>query len=131
MISDKHPTANAALFTLITLQLVMLAALFAGVPPHPPVTTPLFGIGPFLGMSLSTTLAAVVLKSTETKAGSVLCVLAAFMALVSFGPQKYFDPQLALIWPAVITGQIAAGTLILQAASALRHKKIESNPNVS
>ena len=40
------------------------------------------------------------------------------MALLSYGPQKYLDAQFALIWPAVITGQIAAVALIVLAGSA-------------
>ena len=36
-----------------------------------------------------------------------LRLLAALMAMLSFGPQKYLDPQFPLIWPAVLTAQIA------------------------
>ena len=116
----QHNSTMAALLTLIVLQAVMLASLFAGVPPHPPVSTPLFGIGPFLGMSLSTAAAAVVLNPTETKPGRVLAVAAALLALVSFGPQKYMDEQFHLIWPAVITGQIAVGVILFQAVALHR-----------
>ena len=45
--------ALAALTTLILLQSIMLSALYAGIRPHPPVATPLFGIAPFLGASVS------------------------------------------------------------------------------
>ncbi len=121
MSSNTHSTATAALSALVILQVIMLSSLYAGVPPHPPASTPVFGIGPFIGMSLSAAVAALALKTTQTRAGKVLCVLAALMALVSFGPQKYFDGQIALIWPAVITGQIAAVALLLQVVSVLRH----------
>src|SRR6056297_2811376 len=99
--------ALAALATLILLQLIMLSALYAGVRPHPPIATPLFGIAPFLGASLSIAVAAMILQPLATTAGRGLSVMAALMALVSFGPQKYFDSQFALIWPAVILGQFA------------------------
>lgn len=106
----NRPT-QAALACLITLQGVMLASLYAGVAPHPPVATPLFGIGPFLGASLSAAIAALILG--PTRVGRGLAGLAALAALVSFGPQKYLDPQFALIWPAVLSGQLAAGVILL------------------
>lgn len=104
MTSADRPN-QAALACLILLQAVMLASLYAGVAPHPPATTPLFGIGPFLGASLSAAVAALILGPSP--AGRVLAGTAAMAALVSFGPQKYFDPQFPLIWPAVLTAQIA------------------------
>ncbi|MGJ8588857.1 MAG: hypothetical protein ACSHXW_11940 [Yoonia sp.] len=98
----------AALSALILLQLVMLSALYAGVAPHPPVATPLFGMAPFLAASFAVAFSAILLGPLNGKAGRSLSGLAVVLALVSFGPQKYFDAQFALIWPAVISGQIAA-----------------------
>jgi hypothetical protein len=116
MITDKQEnpmtrSTQAALACLITLQGVMLASLYAGVAPHPPAATPLFGIGPFLGAALSAAIAALILGPGP--AGRGLAGLAALAALVSFGPQKYLDPQFPLIWPAVLAGQLAAGTILL------------------
>jgi hypothetical protein len=108
---------QAALACLILLQSVMLAALHAGVAPHPPAATPLFGIGPFLGASLSAAVAALILGPAHSRAGRVLAGLAALAALVSFGPQKYLDPQFALIWPAVLSGQFAAGVVLFGLAA--------------
>jgi hypothetical protein len=102
---------KAALACLIILQGVMLASLYAGVPPHPPAATPLFGIGPFLGASLSAAVAALILRPSPSGRG--LAGLAAVAALVSYGPQKYFDPQFPLIWPAVLSGQVAAVVILL------------------
>lgn len=112
--------ATAALAALIILQLVMLGSLYAGVPPHPPAHTPLFGIAPFLAMALSAAVGALILGPASNTAGRVLAVLAALMALVSFGPQKYLDPAFPQIWPAVISGQVAVVTAILTAVKALR-----------
>lgn len=106
-------TPHAALACLILLQAVMLGSLYAGVAPHPPATTPLFAIGPFLGASLSAAVAALILGPAESRAGRVLAALAALAALVSFGPQKYWDAQFSLIWPAVLAGQVAAGAVWL------------------
>ncbi len=110
--------ANAALCALIILQLVMLGALFAQSAPHPPATIPLFAIAPFLAAALSVTAGAIITGPLDTTTGRVLSVMAALMALLSYGPQKYLDAQFALIWPAVITGQIAAVVLIVLAGSA-------------
>ncbi|WP_420408882.1 hypothetical protein [Hoeflea sp.] len=107
---DRIP--SAALASLIILQSVMLSALYAGVPPHPPEAIPLFGIAPFLGVALSVATAALIIGPGASRTGRWLGCLAALMALLSFGPQKYLDPQFALIWPAVLGGQIASLILI-------------------
>lgn len=120
--SDRH--ALAALTTLILLQTIMLLALFAGVPPHPPVATPLFGIAPFIGASLSVALSALVVQPLTNIVGRCLSLLAALMALVSFGPQKYLDVQFGLIWPAVILGQLAALVIIAEVLKARRQKSV-------
>lgn len=39
---------------------------------------------------------------------------------MSFGPQKYFDAQFGLIWPAVIGGQLACAALVWSIVSGLR-----------
>ncbi|MGI9350024.1 MAG: hypothetical protein ACR2O3_00560 [Rhizobiaceae bacterium] len=115
MLEQTHRITLAAVATLIILQVVMLAALFAGTRPHPPEIIPLFGIAPFLAVSLSAAASAIVFRVTATNTGRVFCVLAALLALLSFGPQKYLDPQLGLIWPAVVVAQLAAIVLIYKA----------------
>lgn len=107
---ERHVVASLA--TLILLQAIMLSALYAGIRPHPPIATPLFGIAPFIGASVSIALAALILRPLAFPAGRMLSVLAALMALISFGPQKYFDAQFGLIWPAVILGQIAVVVIL-------------------
>lgn len=116
--SDRH--AYAALTALITLQVIMLSALYAGVRPHPPEVTPLFGIAPFLGASVAIALWAMILQPLASVPGRGLSLLAAAAALVSFGPQKYLDAQIGLIWPAVVLGQVAAVTLLIQVLAARR-----------
>jgi len=106
--TEKNDIATAGLATLILLQGTMLAALFAGVPPHPPEATPAFGIAPFIGAAISAAAAALCLGPARNGLGRALAGLAAVMALVSFGPQKYLDAQIGLIWPAVVFGQVAA-----------------------
>lgn len=113
--TDQSRAAVAALTSLIVVQVIMLLALYARVEPHPPAVTPLFGIAPFLGVALATAMAALIIGPTRSKSGRGLSLLAAAMALVSFGPQKYFDAQFAMIWPAVIAGQVAAAVAIYNA----------------
>lgn len=115
------PPLSAALWVLIVLQGVMLAALFAGVAPHPPRAIALFAMAPFLAASIACAVAALNLKSGLW--GKVLSGLAAVMALLSFGPQKYFDPAFPEIWPAVIAAQLAALAI---AANLFRPKGIAS-----
>lgn len=125
--SDRD--ANAALATLILLQLIMLSALYAGIRPHPPETTPLFGIAPFLGASLSIALSAMIVMPLATAVGRTLSSLAAVMALVSFGPQKYFDAQFGLIWPAVMLGQVAALVIFVRVVGAVRLRDLDRPTN--
>ena len=114
--------ASAALVALIMLQVIMLSALYAGIKPPPPVATPLFGIAPFLGASVSIALSALIVRPLNATTGQALRVLAGLMALVSFGPQKYFDAQFALIWPAVVLGQIAAVVIFVRVLGAIRKR---------
>ncbi len=110
----------AALTTLVVLQFIMLSALYAGIKPHPPIATPLFGIAPFLGASMSLAVSAAIMRPLATATGRTLTVLAAVMALVSFGPQKYFDAQFGLIWPAVVLGQLACGVIFVRVIAQIR-----------
>lgn len=101
-------TVFAAIGGLIVLQIVMLGSLFAQIAPHPPALIPISGIGPFLSVSLALAVGALIVGPLNGKTGRALGLLAALLAMVSFGPQKYLDPQLALVWPAVVFGQLCA-----------------------
>ncbi|MCP3970337.1 MAG: hypothetical protein GY717_08480 [Rhodobacteraceae bacterium] len=112
--------AQAALAVLIILQVVMLAALFAGVPPHPPASVAPFGMAPFLAASLSAATAALILGPTASVTGRTVCALAIATALVSFGPHKIIDPAIGSIWPAVVSAWAAMamlGAALLRALS--------------
>lgn len=129
MTRNDTRSVNAALAALIVLQTIMLSALYAGIPPHPPVATPLFGLAPFIGAALAAAVAGLVLGTTETGYGRVLSLIAVVLAAVSFGPQKYFDAQFALIWPAVVVGQVAIVTVLVQVLPRLfRRSNVASQP---
>ena len=118
MIEDRP--VQAALAALIVIQAIMLGSLFADVAPHPPTQTPLFGIGPFIGASIAAAVAAMIMGPRSGRAGKTLTWLVIAAAMISFGPQKYFDAQFPLIWPGVICGQIAsiaAGFALINSAN--------------
>ena len=119
---NEERGVTASLAALVVLQSVMLTSLYAGVPPHPPATTPLFAIGPFVGAAIATAVAALFVGPCRGSAGKVLTALAVLGALVSFGPQKYVDPQFPMIWPAVLAGQVAA---ISALAALFRRTEVE------
>lgn len=112
--------ATAAIVVLLALTGVMLLALFSRTVPHPPLEVPPFALGPFLGASLAIGAAAFHLLGQGARYGGTLAVLFALTALVSFGPQKYFDPAFSRIWPAVITAQIAVIVILTWCIIALR-----------
>ena len=105
--SGQTAALSAAIVALLVLTGVMLLALFSRTAPHPPLEAPLFALGPFLGASLSLGAAALCLVRQGARHATLLAVLFAFSALVSFGPQKYLDPAFPATWPAVIVAQVA------------------------
>ncbi|WP_338549221.1 hypothetical protein [Roseovarius phycicola] len=119
----KHELNNyaiSALSTLIILQIVMLLSLYSRTFPHPPETVAPFAIAPFLAVSLSFAAVALILGPTRNQPGRSFAILAGLSALVSFGPQKFFDAQIGFVWPAVVIGQIAVISLV--ATLWLTHK---------
>ena len=112
--------ATAAILVLLTLTGVMLLALFSRTVPHPPLEVPPFALGPFLCASLAIGAAAFHLLRQGVRYGGTLAVLFALTVLLSFGPQKYFDPAFSRIWPAVITAQIAVIVIVAWSIVALR-----------
>ena len=122
---QNHP-ASAAILVLLVLTGVMLLALFSRTAPHPPLEVPPFALGPFLGASLAIGTAAFHLVSRESRLGGALAVLFALTALVSFGPQKYFDPAFSRIWPAVMTAQIAVIVIVAWCIVTMRRGRPHS-----
>ncbi len=110
---------RTALAVLIVVQTIMLGALYAGVPPHPPARIAPFAMAPFLAAAIAAALAAALMAERRLPA-LMLGGLAALMALVSFGPHKYVDPAFPQIWPGVLAAQAAVLTLLVQALPALR-----------
>jgi hypothetical protein len=94
---------TTALIILAVLQTIMVGALFTETAPHPPLRIAPFALGPWLGAAIAICCAAT--WATTQGGGRILSLLSAVMAALSYGPQKYFDPAFAEIWPAVLTAQ--------------------------
>lgn len=110
----------AGTIVLLVLTGIMLLALFSRTAPHPPLEVPPFALGPFLGASLAIGAAALYLLGRESRLGTVLALVFALTALLSFGPQKYLDPHFSRIWPAVVTAQVAILVVAAYGIAVLR-----------
>lgn len=115
-----------ALTGLAVLQVLMFFALLAGLAPHPPRITPFFAMGPFLSASVALCLTVLWLPRGAGRLSAVLSGLAALMALLSYGPQKWADPNIAEIWPAVLLGQVLA--LVLLGGAWMRMRRPADAP---
>lgn len=113
-------SSKAALSVLMVLQLTMLGALYTQTSPHPPLTVPPFALGPFIGASLALAAAAYVLGGAVSRHGTAVTCAAALTALVSYGPQKWLDPAIAEIWPAVLLGELAVAVILWSSVRGLR-----------
>ncbi|MCB1384041.1 MAG: hypothetical protein KDJ73_14170 [Notoacmeibacter sp.] len=116
--SCRQPAAMA-LVVLAILQGVMLAAMLARVPPHPPFTIALFAMGPWLGACLAAIAVSLMCGAESSRAGKGFALLSTVMALVSYGPQKWVDPAIGQIWPAVLAAQIACATILIRTSLPL------------
>ena len=95
----------AAIVALLMLTGTMLLAMFTRTEPHPPLVVDPFALGPFLAASLAIGAAAYCLVVRGMRFAMATALVFALTALVSYGPQKYVDPALPQIWPAVIVAQ--------------------------
>ena len=116
--SHTHSPDRLALMVLFVLQAVMLAAMLARVPPHPPFDVGPFAMGPFLGAALAAALAAWLAGGVQSGAGRWLSLLAVVLALISYGPHKWVDAAIPQIWPAVVAAQIGCAGVIWKLAVA-------------
>lgn len=117
-----HSLTAAALYGLALLQLLMLLALMAALSPHPPAYTTPFAMGPFLASSITLSVVAALLESRKGLLAPMLAMVAAGLALLSYGPHKWFDAQIAQIWPAVLLGQLGAVVVWSDGIARLRRE---------
>ena len=117
--TNRHACENrctaAAIMALVVLTSVMLLAMFTCTEPHPPLEVAPFALAPVLAASLAIGVAAHVLIASGARFAITTALLFALTALVSYGPQKYFDPALPGIWPAVVVAQVAIVVIVARA----------------
>lgn len=113
--------AGASLLTLAVLQGAMMLAMMTLTRPHPPLTVPLFALGPFLGAAIALAIGAYAAGSVLTRIGWWASLMAGLLAMVSYGPHKWFDPVFPQIWPSVILGQLAFLALMVAMFQARRY----------
>ncbi len=126
---EPYPSASAAIIALLVLTGVMLLAMYSRTMPHPPLEVPPFALGPYLGASLAVGAAALHLVRQGARYGGLLALLFALLALVSFGPQKYFDPAFSRIWPAVLVAQVAVTVIFMCNIGALKRLRSMLRPD--
>jgi hypothetical protein len=108
----------SSLIGLIALNIVMLGALFAQVPPNPPGR-----FGPYIGATLSLALISLPLIFWRNRIGYISSIVVGLMCLMSLGPQKFFIEQAAnLLSPVIILGSILSFVLIISSIMAWRKK---------
>ena len=123
MTNSKYSQPVAmALVVLAILQGVMLAAMLARVPPHPPFSVGPFAMGPWLGACLAAIAVSLMSGPEDGRAGQGFALLSTVMALVYYGPHKWFDPAIGQIWPAVLAAQIACLTILFRIGLPLIHR---------
>ena len=105
--SKENQNLIVSLVGFLTIDIVLLLALFAEVDPHPPGF-----LGPFIGAMVSLGVISVVLALWERKIGLISAIIFGCMNILAVGPQKYFfDPNGEAVAPVIILGTILIGTL--------------------
>ncbi len=91
----------------MTIDIVLLIALFAEVDPHPPGF-----LGPFIGAMITLGVISLILVLWERKIGQISAIIFGCLNILAVGPQKFFfDPNGIAVVPIIILGTILIGTL--------------------
>lgn len=105
--SIENQNLIASIIGILTIDIVLLIALFAEVDPHPPGS-----LGPFIGAMISLGIISLVLVFWERKIGLISAIIFGCLNILAVGPQKYFlDPNGQAVIPIIILGTILIGTL--------------------
>lgn len=119
--SKENQNLIVSLIGLLTIDIVLLLALFAEVDPHPPGS-----LGPFIGAMISLGVVSVVLVLWERKIGLISAIVFGCVNILAVGPQKFFfDPNGNEVAAVIILGTILIGTLFY---SILLISKKEASP---
>jgi hypothetical protein len=119
--SKEDQNLIVSLMGLLTIDIVLLLALFAEVDPHPPGS-----LGPFIGAMISLGVISVVLVVWGRKIGILSAIVFGCLNILAVGPQKFFfDPNGSEVAAVVILGTILIGALFY---SVLLIRKKEASP---
>jgi len=100
--SEENQYLIVSLIGILTIDIVLLLALFAQVDPHPPGF-----LGPFIGAMISLGVISLVLAFWERKIGLITAIVFGCVNILAVGPQKYFfDPNGKAVVPVIILGTI-------------------------
>jgi hypothetical protein len=106
-LSNENQNIIVALIGILTIDIVLLIALFAQVDPHPPGA-----LGPFIGAMISIGFVSLVLAFWERKLGLISAIVFGCLNILAMGPQKFFfDPNGTAVTPIIIIGTILIGGL--------------------
>ena len=97
---------------LLTIDIVLLTALFAQVDPHPPGS-----LGPFIGTMISLGVVSALLVSWGRRVGLAASAIFGGVNILAVGPQKLvFDVNGEEVAPIVIFGTVLIGILFYSVA---------------
>jgi DNA-binding PadR family transcriptional regulator len=106
-ISYENQNLIVSSIGLLTIDIVLLGALFAQVDPHPPGY-----LGPFIGAMVTMGVITVILVLWDREAGQITAVVYGCLNLLAVGPQKLvLDPNGMAVVPIIILGTTLIGVL--------------------
>jgi len=109
-----------SLIGLLVIDIVLLQALFAQVPPHPPGN-----LGPFIAAMVTLGVISPILIHWKNKMGLISSFIFGCMNILAVGPHKYWvDPNAKLVLPVIILGTILVITLFYSIFLVWKKKSI-------
>ncbi len=105
--SEERQNVMVSVLGLLTIDIVLLLALFAQVDPHPPGN-----LGPFIGAMITLGIISLVLALWERTIGLIAAFIFGCLNIMAVGPQKLiFDPNGEAVFPVIVLGTILIGAL--------------------
>ncbi|UCG70329.1 MAG: hypothetical protein JSV09_04740 [Thermoplasmata archaeon] len=123
--SKENQNLMVSIIGILSIDIVLLIALFAEVDPHPPGF-----LGPFIGAMISLGIISLVLAFWERKIGLITAIIFGCINILAVGPQKYFfDPNGQAVVPIIILGTILIGALFYSILSVRKKGVSTSSPD--
>jgi hypothetical protein len=110
-----------SLIGLLVIDVVLLQALFAQVPPHPPGN-----LGPFIAAMITLGVISPILIHWKNEMGLISSFIFGCMNILAVGPQKYLvDPNAELVVPIIILGTILTVSLFFSIYLVWKNKLLD------